>query len=60
MTQGVYNEIITNGTLTEADCSWHLLLRGKSAEIYAQMISDIMFLSRRLSVGQSGNKISIF
>jgi hypothetical protein len=33
MTQGVYNEIITNGTLTETDCSWHLLLRGKNAEI---------------------------
>jgi hypothetical protein len=33
MTQGVYNEIITNDTLTETDCRWHLLLRGKNAEI---------------------------
>jgi hypothetical protein len=33
MTQGVYNEIITNATLTETDFCWHLLLRGKNAEI---------------------------
>jgi hypothetical protein len=33
MTQGVYNEKITTATLTETDCSWHLLWRGKNAEI---------------------------
>jgi hypothetical protein len=33
MTQGVHNEIITNVALAETDCSWHLLLRGKNAEI---------------------------
>jgi hypothetical protein len=33
MTQGVYNETITNGTLIETDCSWHLILRDTNAEI---------------------------